>query len=281
MFNKNLANLFVLAFTATIFMFGNVAKAQFVEDGLVSWWSFDQATIKGETVEDGFGDNNGTIEGDPEIVAGQIGNCLMFDGDDFVTIPHSESLDVGEGEFSLEAWIKASEQQPAGLWINTIYGKGGTNWKAGYLIGVRGDNDAAGMGGVGILVSAAGGGKETYTDKDVNDNKWHHVVGVYSRSAGEIRAYIDGKLEQAIAADKGIDLTNEDDARIGRSSPGSDSADWYAGSIDEVRLYNRALTDAEVETNYKSRGAVVAPSGKLSITWGKIKNLGLYGIPQR
>lgn len=237
-----------LIFAMVLAWYVSGAEAQFVREGLVSWWSFDKSTIGNDgTVEDGFGDNNGTIEGDAEIAEGVAGECLEFDGvDDFVTIPHSDSLDMGQDSLSLEAWIKAPIQ-PVSWWLNTIYGKGGTNWKAGYLIAARGDLDPGLLGGFTVLVSAAGGGTETHTEKDINDDQWHHVVGVFSRSAGEIRGYVDGKLEQSAAADKNLDLTTEAEARIGRSSQQSDSADWYAGLIDEVRLYSKALSDDEVK----------------------------------
>lgn len=269
--SKILAATLTLTIAVTLAWHTNVAEAQFVKEGLVSWWSFDRNTIGDDgTVEDGFGDNNGVIEGDVEIVGGRVGECLKFDSaDDFVTIEHSDSLDIGKGEFSIEAWIKAPTQ-PAGWWLHTIYGKGGTNWKAGYLIAVRGDKDAAGMGGFGTLVSREGGGTETYTDKNVDDDEWHHVVGVFSRSSGEIKAYIDGKLEQAVATDKTIDVSTQAEARIGRSSQQSNDADWFFGCIDEVRLYNRPLSDEEIKQNYE-KGAAVSPAEKLSITWGRVK----------
>lgn len=272
MYSKILAVVFALTLALSLVWHGNVAEAQIVKDGLVSWWSFDRSAIAADgTVEDGFGDNNGTVEGEPEIVEGKIGECLQFDGiDDFVTIPHSESLDIGGVEFSLEAWVKAPTQ-PAGLWLNTIYGKGGTNWKAGYLIAVRGSSDAALVGGCTVLVSRDGSGTETHTEKNIDDDEWHHIVGVFSRTPGEIRVYVDGKLEQSTGTDGTIDLSTAAEARIGRSSQQSNSADWFAGCVDEVRLYNKALSEVEIQQNYQVITAV-SPTKKLGITWGRIKN---------
>ena len=98
--------IFLLVFgLATGLMSTNVAKAQnIVEDGLVSYWSFD-----GGTAEDLFGDNDGTIEGGPGVVDGKIGDALEFDGvDDFVDMgdPADDSLDFGdEKDFSIAAWM--------------------------------------------------------------------------------------------------------------------------------------------------------------------------------
>jgi len=51
----------VLAVIATSFMYANVTKAQYVTPGLVGYWSFDDNTIQGDTIEDVYGDNDGTI----------------------------------------------------------------------------------------------------------------------------------------------------------------------------------------------------------------------------
>lgn len=262
--------IYILVFA--VLLIGHVSEAQFVEDGLVSWWSFDKSSIEADgAVKDNFGNNDGVITG-AVSAEGISGECLEFDGASaYVEIPHSEDLDMGDSDFSVEAWIKAPTPQPGG-WLNTIFAKGGTNWKAGYLIAVRGDSDAAMLGGLTVLVSAAGGGTETHTEKNIDDDEWHHVVGVFSRSAGEIMGYIDGKLEQRMAASKDIDLATEAEARMGRSSQQSDSTDWYVGLIDEVRVYNIALSDDEVRQNFE-KGTAVCPAGKISLTWGRIKLL--------
>jgi hypothetical protein len=262
----------ILAFLAVIACHVGVAEAQFVKDGLVSWWSFNRSSIGDDgTVRDEFGGNDAIIEGGVEITEGVAGECLEFDGTSgYVEIPHNESLDMAQSDLSLEAWVKASTQ-PGGLWLNTIFAKGGTNWNAGYLIAVRGDSDATFVGGLTTLVSAAGGGTETHTEKNIDDNGWHHVVGVFSRSSGEIRGYIDGKLEQSTGADANLNIGTEAEARLGRSSQQSASADWYAGLIDEVRVYNKALSNDEVKQNFDKGATAVFPAEKLSVTWGRIK----------
>jgi len=51
-----------------------------------------------------------------------------------------------------------------------------------------------------------------------------------------------------------------------------ESRDWFTGMIDEVKLYNRGLTEAEVKSALKGPETPVAPAGKLAITWGRIKS---------
>ena len=60
----------------------NTAPASVVTDGLVSYWTFDKAYIVNDTVKDVWGDNNGTIIGNPKVVPGKIGEALEFDGAD-------------------------------------------------------------------------------------------------------------------------------------------------------------------------------------------------------
>ena len=58
----------------------NATAATIVTDGLVSYWTFDEQDITDNTVKDVWGNNNGTIVGEPKIVAGQVGDALQFDG---------------------------------------------------------------------------------------------------------------------------------------------------------------------------------------------------------
>ena len=107
MCNKILA--FVLAVIATVFMSANLAQAQFVDSGLVSYWPLDRASIKGKTVEDVWGKNDGTIAGNPQIVAGKIHEAMKFDAknNDYVECGNDKSLDLAE-EITIEVWTKPS-----------------------------------------------------------------------------------------------------------------------------------------------------------------------------
>ena len=99
----------VLAAIATVFVYANVAKAQFVNEGLVSGWRFE--SITDGTVADSVGDNHGTIVGDAKIATGKEGNALEFDGDgDYVDCGNNESLNFDSFDpFTICAWIKGNE----------------------------------------------------------------------------------------------------------------------------------------------------------------------------
>ena len=98
MFHKILITIFALTVIA------NFANAQLVQEGLVSYWSFNEDTIKGDTLNDLWGDNHGTLINAPELVEGIYGQALEFTGENHVDIPDSESLDIETGEVSVTAW---------------------------------------------------------------------------------------------------------------------------------------------------------------------------------
>ena len=246
-------------------------ESQVVRDGLVSYWSFDTADVKGNTVIDLVGGNDGTILGAPKQVAGKFGEAFKFNGNpDAIDIgaPANGSLDFGEDvDFSMMAWIKIDN--PPGLdgGQSTIISKGdgGNNarilWK---IITTQVNVTVANEAGAGpklVLASA----------KEVVDGKWHHVLFVSDRSDAT-RIYIDGKLDAEGGETKGTDITTESRMYIGASVRiGEITRRYFEGLIDEVGIYDRELTADEVERNFDANGLAVSPEKKLAIAWGKIK----------
>ena len=105
--------------------------------------------------------------------------------------------------------------------------------------------------------------------------EWHHVVVIYDGIT--LKVYLDGEPCGAEDPAEGDVTPREKPFTIG--GYGSNPADiggndLYSGRIDEVRLYNRALSDDEVKQNFDSRaigGIAVESLDKLVETWGKIK----------
>ena len=97
-----------VTFLLTLTMLVSVASAEeaFVTNGLVSFWTFDKADIKGKTVKDILGENDGTITGDPKSVKGHINEALEFDGvDDWIEVPLNDSLKLTDA-ITTEGWAK-------------------------------------------------------------------------------------------------------------------------------------------------------------------------------
>ena len=98
--------------------------------------------------------------------------------------------------------------------------------------------------------------------------EWKHVVGVYDES--EIRMYIDGEL-QGQRARAGATAVTANDLVIGRDNRGCCSNRVFALTVDDVMLFSRALSEAEIKDAMAGVGAAVNPDGMLTTLWGQIK----------
>ncbi|MBC8507914.1 MAG: hypothetical protein H8D34_23855, partial [Chloroflexi bacterium] len=118
-----LASMLVFSFNA----FSTLARADIVEDGLVSYWSFDN--IAGDTVEDAWGDNDGTMFDGPEIVDGKYGKALKFDGQNGVEFPDSDSLD-GMSGISILLWANVETLSDVAGTDQSLINKDVAGWGA-------------------------------------------------------------------------------------------------------------------------------------------------------
>ena len=103
----------LILFIICIFAVVPLTFAQLPLEGVVSYWSFDDGTVAGGTVEDVLGDNDGELEGNPKQVPGKVGKALEFSGENFVHIPGTASLEfAGEKEMSVVVWVNADSDSP-------------------------------------------------------------------------------------------------------------------------------------------------------------------------
>ncbi|TSC88006.1 MAG: Uncharacterized protein G01um10145_955, partial [Microgenomates group bacterium Gr01-1014_5] len=191
------------------------------------------------------------------------GKCLKFDGtDDYVAVqPGAANLNI-TGDLSIFAWVKTADTV-AGL---TTFGSNGTG--AGYLFML-----GSGGCGSGILsFETVTGGWDCGTTA-VNDNLWH-LVGV-TLSGTTLTWYIDGRSD---GTDTSAAPSSWTGARaIGAANDGTAGTGNLSGHIDEVKLYNFALTAAQVKANYSAKASGDGASAVLGATnQDKLSN-GLVG----
>ncbi|RKU19332.1 hypothetical protein C6503_07700 [Candidatus Poribacteria bacterium] len=280
--------IYFMTFTIVIGIFSlNTAPASVVTDGLVSYWPFDRGYIINKTVKDVWGDNNGTISGNPKVVPGQVGEALAFDGaGDFVNLTTLGDFGRQFGTSSFEAWIKTTNKKDWMTLINT-HGTKCPYWG----IELNGFNnefrfeiiegilyDYLSIGGPEGCVGHGGG-----SSTEIFDGEWHHIVYTYDyviheggRGNGKEVSYIDG-VSRPIgkSAFSGVDrafLPFTAPVYLGaRKFPGK-AQGYFTGMIDEVRFYNRPLTADEVIQNFESTQPYnIAPKGKLSTVWATLK----------
>jgi len=256
MFNKTLIIIFALT-VITLALQTNTAKSQIVTDGLVSYWTFDSADIKGETVKDVWGDNDGTIIG-PKIVNGKVGEALEFDGvDDYVLVEHGGSLTFGSGDFSVDLWANpATMGTYTGLITTDITGD--SAWKIFRDV----------PGGGGYFRARYGSTQSDYPSVSAGD--WHHYG--YVKIGTTLNLYLDGDLVVSDACPATHSLVGTELAFGSyRIQNAKDGLYIYNGLIDEARVYDRALSEDEVNQNMKAKGRAVEKSKKIALTWAKIK----------
>ena len=221
--------------------------------GLVSWW-------QGETnALDRMGLIHGTLVGNTTYGPGQVGQSFAFDGDaDAVNLGNPASLQMQN--FTIEAWIKRASPTRATrdpFNINgCIFSYGHNGYGFTLLDDGRLDITQVDVGGV--FSSAL----------RITDTNYHHVA--LTKSNDIVRFYIDGAGETAAAYNPGFTFTTP--ATIG--ARGDDLSAGFWGCIDEVSIYDRALSATELQTIFAAANAgkcvagtlacVPAPSGLVS-----------------
>jgi len=207
----------------------SIAKG--VDPSLVGWWKFNESS--GNIAYDSSGyDNNGTVFGNPQWVPGKVGGALAFDGTgDYVNCGNGPVFQIQE-QITMACWIKVEKFTRD--W-STIISKGDNSYRMGRP-----------QGGNAIHLGIQGTVSSPYPwfdgRKAVADNQWHHVAGVYDGTQGII--YIDGALDVAQAATGQLNASDFN-LYIGENSQATGR--YWNGLIDDVRLYNRALSQTEIQ----------------------------------
>jgi len=209
-------------------------------DGPVGYWRLGEAS--GTTAADETGTNSGTYVNGPTLgVAGALkgtsSTAASFNGTtQYVDVPSSASLNASSG-VSVEAWVKPTAMPGAGN-SGTIAMKASDPPYA-YWLQVT-DTDRAkfgvGVGGVNHPLSAGG---------VVAPGSWYHLVGTYDGSVQ--RLYVNGSLVASQAQSGNVDSV-AGDFRIGTTRV----TEFFNGSIDDVAVYNKALTPAQVQAHYEA-----------------------------
>ena len=235
-----------------------------VSEGLVSYWSFNRETVNGKTVKDVWGTNDGKIEGDPKLVKGKVGEGMEFNGSNQsvnVGDPADGSLDFGaRTDFTLEAWAFPRD---SGASMRIIDKKDGGD--VGYML----EHNI--QDGFQPYANDGEGNASRVLEGMTHFNQWVHVVGVFERK-GDVELFVDGELVRGIASDAPgrENINTKSPFYIGRRQGG----ERWKGILDEIRVYNRALSQAEIKQNFEARGGLAHPvelGGKLAITWVRIK----------
>ena len=121
---------------------------------------------------------------------------------------------------------------------------------------------------VWLAANGEGGKAWLSTENEIPLEEWSHIAAVRDFDAGEMRLYINGQVDAVHVMEGELDTNSETDVWIGNRLDGG----WpYGGMLDEFVMYNRALSDDEVQADMGGVLTAVSKLGKLSTTWGSIK----------
>jgi chitodextrinase len=207
--------------------------------GLVAAYSFDEGT--GTTVADASNNGiTGTIVGATWTSAGKYGNALSFNGtSSYVDLGNPASLQI-TGSMTWSAWVLATGNPPDD---GQIVSK--SNNSSGWQLKSSPDT---GPHTFGIAISANGSSHvQRYSNTIRLLDTWYHVAGVYDAAAQTLDIYVNGVLDNGVLLGTvpSSQVSPNVNVNIGRRSGGF----YFNGIIDEVRIYNRALTPGEIQSD--------------------------------
>jgi len=201
--------------------------------GPVDWWKADG------NARDAAGRNAGTLH-NVSFVNGASGKAFSFDGKDSWIDFGPNAGNFGTGNFTIQFWIRI----PRNVSVKGmgILGKRPTCDYSDFW-DVRSD-----AGSLALALELDQGSTNYYevgVHQPLNDGAFHQIT--FTRSEDVLNTYRDSKLDQTYKATGVTDLHNTSDLIAGRSTcTDRDGTHWFSGQLDDIKLYNRALSAAEV-----------------------------------
>ncbi|GMV00337.1 MAG: LamG domain-containing protein [Ignavibacteriota bacterium] len=199
--------------------------------GLIAYYPFN-----GNANDLSGNGNNGATIGGCDWVQGVTGQACSFDGNGYISVPNSPSLQSPSTSLSIAFWLYLDE------WTNgwaPILAKSNTSSSYGqYSLEINNN---------GTLNFWTGNGGNYFTHNLISDN-WYHLA--FTWDGNQAKFYIDGSLRETLNF-SGFITSDELPLEIGRHIPGSTN-DYLIGKLDELVLYNRALTNQEIYQLYSS-----------------------------
>ncbi len=223
--------------------FGSTTSSLY--NGLVGWWTFDNQDMLNGAVRDKSGNGNTgnlvNIATSTFYTQGKLGQAFKFDGvNDYVQINNGANALSGLNNTALSVWFNGTANGFPAV-VNSAVSD--LTW------GIEFNNSGT------SLFLWRGGSYRTYTISiNLLDKKWHHVVVNYTGSGDSASLYVDGQLQSSFTGSIAGMRTETGNIEIGRYRTG---INYFKGSIDDVRIYNRALSASEISQLYKQGQAIV------------------------
>jgi len=225
-------------------------------------WKLDESS--GTVAADSSGNgNNGTVLGNPvwRPAGGWLAGALEFDGrGDYIRVERPKGFNLAPGSFSVSTWIYPKETR--GRWHAILeYDRSNSNANR---FGLWLDEEGRFHFRVGQTTAQ--------TPDAMPLNQWRHLTAVYDSTTKNMKLYVDGVLETMAGSVKGFAAPNQATLIIGARGTADD--EYFTGLIDDIRVFNIALTSEEVlilSGAGRNEGAVAADmTGATTENWKQL-----------
>jgi hypothetical protein len=203
-------------------------KIRKLPPGVVSLWSGEG------NANDSVGGNNGTMTGSAKFGPGKVGQGFVFDGDNGSGVMLGNPASLQLQDFTIEAWIKRGS--------TSMVSQNAPNAE---IFSYQLDGYAFGLWDGRLYLSKMGVDNVTLRT-GISDTRWHHVA--VTKSENEVVFYIDGVVHNV--EPYAPTFTFATPAAIGTSPTDNGTQTTFLGSIDEVGIFNRALSASEIRAIY-------------------------------
>jgi hypothetical protein len=205
-------------------------------------WMMDDNADNTLVLDSSVNETDGTAQENTSVLhaTGVIGGALMFNGSDYVDCGDSELFDLS-GAFSLAAWVKPDNTDN---WERVI-GRYDLVSDSGYFLGKTSTDD-----GVWEFATWVAGNKVVIKSTSVPTGDWQFVVGTRDAD-GDMKLYVDGVLEPQLGTNAGA-IDSSGDLLIGANYTLTNA--FFGGLIDEVRIFDEALSAGEILGLYNQGG---------------------------
>lgn len=241
----------------------SVAVFSVRDEDIVLYYNFDE---ENDSVKDVSGNgHDGIISGSPEWIDSEFGKAIFFEGVGQANrqyIDINGILPIGDTDNTVVMWVKVPPDANGG----------GTN-RVGILLGTydKPSNCNWEIHGNGQVRIWWNNGQHDYKGiNDVRDNEWHHLAFVRNKVNKQFIMYVDGEIDLSSGGSSGDDVIWQDEHRVAGDKRG-DNSPWYNGAMDELAIWDVALSDDEIKQVMTEVTLSVSHAGKLSVTWSSIK----------
>jgi hypothetical protein len=201
----------------------------------VGTWTMDEGS--GTVAHDSSGGGHDlALTGNPAWVPGESGSALQFNGTDQYGQTSGPVLDT-TGNFSVAAWVKLDSTGH----FATAVSQDGDNASAFFLQYSAADNRFA--------FSTVGG--RALSDSPPVTGQWYHLVGVHDANKGTYTLYVNGQPQQKVLQ-QCLGDSSSGPLAVGRGFFGGNKTDFWPGTIDQVHVWDRALSASDVAALYAS-----------------------------